>query len=209
MQSMNTDVLIRGFCIVTSLIVAIGPQNSFVFSQAVRCKNLGVVIATTIVCDTLLASIGIAGFGPIVSKFPTITRCLCVAALVWLSLNAASSFRHAWSGGNAFSSSAVSGNVGRAMLSATAYSLLNPHAYVDSVVLLGSFSSALPAHQRVSFFAGVVLGIAVWFISLGAMGRICSPLLSSKNSWRVVHGVIGISLLWSIVTLGSSLGQFS
>jgi L-lysine exporter family protein LysE/ArgO len=198
---MNTEIILTGVFLSLSLIVAVGPQNVFVFSTAVRGKHIGSVVFISIVCDSLLASLGIMGIGPALASLPGFSRILLLLGVVWLAYCTLRSIEQAFKASSLQESRSDPRSTIETLVSAFAFSLLNPHAYLDSLFLIGTFSAGILESLRFSFFMGVVGGIVLWFISLSVIGRLSAPLLKTQKAWRVIHGAIALSLLWSIFTL--------
>lgn len=189
-----------------SLIVAIGAQNAFVLRQGVRREHVGVVVAICAVSDAVLIAAGVGGLGALVQQAPAVVegaRWLGAAVVLGYGFLAA---RRAWKGEEqllAADAGAVP-DAGRRLrpvvLTALALTWLNPHVYLDTVVLLGSISSTY-GDARWWFGAGAVLGSLVWFTGLGYGARLLAPLLARPGAWRVLDGVIAVIMLAVAVSL--------
>lgn len=201
LQPMNTEIIITGVSISLSLIVAIGPQNTFVFSNAVRGRYVGTVTLISIVCDSALASLGVLGVGPALARIPFLSGALVCIGLVWLMYCAGRSLSLAFKRSALQEANQRFQSTKELLLSAIAFSLLNPHAYLDSVFLIGSFSAGIAGPLRLPFYIGILGGISLWFILLSLTGRLCASLLKSESAWRILHVVVALSLLWSIAFL--------
>lgn len=201
LQSMNTEIIITGVSISLSLIVAIGPQNTFIFSNAVRGRHVGVVTLISIICDSALASLGVLGVGPALAQLPYFSNALISLGLLWLTYCAGRSLLLAFKKTSLHEKNFRIQSTREFLLSALAFSLLNPHAYLDSVFLIGTFSAGIIEPLRPSFYLGIIGGIALWFMFLTLVGRLCAPLLRTEGAWRVIHGIVALSLIWSVVVL--------
>lgn len=179
-----------------SLIVAIGAQNAFVLRQGVRGQHVLPVVAVCAVSDIVLIGAGVAGFGTVVESFPavlTVARYAGAAFLVGYALLAA---RRAL-GSSALIADAAGASVavGASVLTCLALTWLNPHVYLDTVVLLGSFASAYAAPDRWFLAAGAMLASVLWFLALGYGARRLGPLFARPIAWRVLDSLIAVIML--------------
>lgn len=185
-----------GFLLSLSLILAIGAQNAFVLRQGLRQSHVFAVCLFCALSDALLIAAGVAGFGAIAEAVPwleTVMRYGGAAFLIWYGfLNA----RSAWRGGTALDSDgAAEPKLGRILATLAALTWLNPHVYLDTMVLIGSISAQY--EDRVAFGAGAVLASFVFFFSLGYGARFLRPLFQNPRAWQVLDGGIAI-VMWLI-----------
>ena len=194
------SVFASGFAVTVGLIMAIGAQNAHVLRQGLRREHVGLTIMVCALCDALLILIGVAGLGKLFSANPDwlmIARYAGAAFLGWYGLRA---LRSAFKGA---SMQVESGSRQRqltrsqALLAAAGFSLLNPHAYLDTVVLIGSVGSQQADDLRPVFAAGAVTASFTWFLLLGYGARILTPLFARPTAWRVLDGLVAI-MLWAI-----------
>lgn len=194
---MNT-VFLQGFATSAALIIAIGAQNAFVLQQGLRRSYLFVSALTCALCDAVLISLGVGGFGAVIAATPWLTRLATWGGALFLLLYGWRSFRSALQS-NALT---VRGDLARLSLRATvlgllAVSLLNPHALLDTVVLIGSVGAQYPAPQRAAFALGAMLASLTWFFSLAYGAARLAPLFQKPLAWRVLDLTVGC-LMWSI-----------
>ncbi|MFC8384673.1 LysE/ArgO family amino acid transporter [Nocardia sp. NPDC057272] len=179
-----------------SLIVAIGAQNAFVLRQGVRGQHVLPVIAVCAVSDIVLIGAGVAGFGAVVESFPavlTIARYAGAAFLVGYALLAA---RRALGSSTLIADAAgASVAVGASVLTCLALTWLNPHVYLDTLVLLGSFASTYATPDRWFLAAGAMLASVLWFGALGYGARRLGPLFARPGAWRVLDSLIAVVML--------------
>ena len=195
------DSLATGLVTGLSLIIAIGAQNALVLRQGLTRRHVGVVVAICSVADVLLILAGVAGIGVVVERAPTaitVVRWLGVAFLTWYGV---SSLWRARRGDSLHAASAAATSWRRAVLTAAALTLLNPHVYLDTVLLLGSISAHEGPVGRWWFAAGAGLGSVAWFTGLGYGARRAAGLLSSARAWRVLDVLIGLTMLAIALTL--------
>lgn len=175
-----------------SLIVAIGAQNAFVLRQGLRREHVGAVVAICTIADILLIAAGTAGIGVVVEHFPAALTALRWAGAAYLLWFAIGSFRSAARPG----ALASAGNRSRRSVVATTLALtfLNPHVYLDTVVMLGSLANQ-HGSERWSFAAGAMVASVIWFSGLGfGAHRLAGPL-GRPATWRVADLVIGVVML--------------
>jgi L-lysine exporter family protein LysE/ArgO len=190
---------LTGFFTGISLIVAIGAQNAFVIRQGLARNHVLLVVAVCAISDALLIAAGIAGLGVAVSGLPWLLEVLRWLGVIYLSWFGFKSFRSALksqalevSGANLLSAKA-------ALLSVLGFRFLNPHVYIDTVLLLGSIGSQF-GELRWAFAAGAMLGSLVWFSLLGLGARSLAPLLKSPKIWRYIDLGIGV-IMFSVAVL--------
>jgi L-lysine exporter family protein LysE/ArgO len=192
---MSTSAFTTGFVLSATLIIAIGAQNAFVLRQGLRREHVLAVVAFCALADLLLISAGVAGLAKILGSAPTLTMALTVAGtlfLLWYGLRA---LRRAWqpralrAGGGARVSFRV------AVAQAAAFTFLNPHVYLDTVLLMGSIGARQPADSRLWFVGGAALASGAWFTTLGFGARLLAPLFSRPRAWQVLDALVGATML--------------
>lgn len=199
---MDSSAYIAGAALGASLIVAIGAQNALVLRQGIKREHVFVVAAACTLIDWVLIILGAGGFGTLISLFPALTSIAAWGGALFLFVYGALSFRSAtkpstMTAEDNHGREPVGGSV-RAVVAATlAVSLLNPHVYLDTVVLLGSLAAQYESAARVLFVAGACTASAVWFFGLAYGARLLAPLFARPVAWRVLDALIGI-IMWSI-----------
>ncbi len=185
-----------GFVLSLTLILAIGAQNAFVLRQGLRREHVFWVCLTCGVSDALLIAGGVAGFGALAKAVPwfeTVMRYGGSAFLIWYGAQNALS---AWRGGHTLDTSGeATQSLRKAILTLLALTWLNPHVYLDTVVLIGSISAQYP--DRLAFGAGAVLASLTFFFALGYGARLLSPLFAKPISWQILDGMIALTM-WAI-----------
>lgn len=175
------------------LIVAIGAQNAYVLSQGLRREHVGVVVAVCVVGDVLLILGGTAGIGALVTRFPVALDVLRWGGACYLIWYAVRSFRSALKP-SALTEEAPRSS-GSVLVTTLALTFLNPHVYLDTVVLLGSLANQQGPDLRWLFAAGAVLGSILWFGGLGLGARALSGPLSRPLTWKLLDLGCGIVML--------------
>ena len=191
---MNTTILaavLSGLVSGFSLIVAIGAQNAFVLRQGISRDRVGVVVAICAVSDLLLIVAGVLGVGALVESRPGLLRVITgagAAYLVWFGVRSLLSARHPQALG------AAAPARGSAALTAVALTWLNPHVFLDTVLLLGNLSTAHGPTGRWWFGAGAGVASVVWFTALGYAAHLTSRWLARPRTWQVIEVLIGVAM---------------
>ena len=190
-----------GFGTGLSLIVAIGAQNAFVLRQGIRRHAVLAVVAICAVSDALLIALGVAGVGALVAAWPaalTVGRAAGGrSSSATVSSPPAAAFRPV---GAARRRRGRPARGRRAVLTCLAMTWLNPHVYLDTVLLLGSLA-ADRGDLRWAFGLGAVLASLVWFAALGYGARLLSGFLARPSAWRVLDGLVAATM----IALGATL----
>ena len=187
---------LAGFLLSLSLILAIGAQNAFVLRQGLRQVHVFEVCLFCGLSDAILITAGVAGFGALAQHVPwfeTAMRFGGAAFLAWYGwLNA----RSAWQGGAALDTAGpVERSLVQILVTLSAITWLNPHVYLDTVVLIGSISAQYD--QRLAFGIGAATASLVFFFSLGYGARLLSPLFRQPRAWQVLDGAVAL-IMWGI-----------
>ncbi|WP_171101879.1 LysE/ArgO family amino acid transporter [Ruegeria sp. HKCCD7255] len=185
---------IAGFVLGFSLILAIGAQNAFVLRQGLRREHVLPICLTCAVSDAVLIAAGVAGFGTLAQAVPwfeTVMRYGGALFLTWYGLRSLAS---AWRGGAVMEVGAGKRiSLHTALLTVLAFTWLNPHVYLDTVVLIGSISAQY--EDRFSFAVGAMVSSFVFFFSLGFGARLLSPIFVREKSWQILDLIIGAVML--------------
>lgn len=185
-----------GFITGAGLIIAIGAQNAFVLRQGLQRSHVGLVVAVCALSDIALILCGVAGIGALVLKWPQLLQVLRfggAAFLAWYGLLAA---QRAWRGADALAPD--QGNEKdrrRVFLACLAFTFLNPHVYLDTMVLVGSLSTRYPGMAQWVFGFGACAASVAWFSSLGFGARLLQPIFRNPQAWRVLDGCIAAFML--------------
>ena len=184
-----------GFALGFSLILAIGAQNAFVLKHGLMRAHVFWICLTCAVSDAVLIAAGVAGFGALVALVPGLEwgmRLFGAAFLFWYGAKAALA---AWRGGAELQATGQIGSLRAALLTCLALTWLNPHVYLDTVVLLGSVSAQYD--NKLAFGAGAVTASFVFFFALGYGARLLAPLFARPVAWRILDGGIAV-VMWAI-----------
>jgi L-lysine exporter family protein LysE/ArgO len=191
MNNASLDGLLTGL----SLIVAIGAQNAFLLRQGLRRVPVGAVVTVCTLSDFVLIIAGVSGIGAIVQHAGwalQLVRWIGVAFLTWYGLSSAWRARR-----RSALTAAPDGPRSRyaAVRRALAFTWLNPHVYLDTVVLLGSVANAHGPSGRWWFALGAGAASALWFTSLGFGARLVAPLLATSRAWQILDLLIAVTMV--------------
>jgi L-lysine exporter family protein LysE/ArgO len=185
-----------GFFAGLGLIVAIGAQNAFVIRQGLKRQHVLAVVAICALADAALIALGIAGLGAIIQGLPWLlegVRWFGVAYLTWFGIK---SVRSAFKNQTMDTSGNEAGSLKKAVLAVLGFTFLNPHVYLDTVILLGSISNQF-AEDRWIFGFGAMTASVVWFSTIGFGARAASRFMSKPIFWRVLDSLIA-AVMFSI-----------
>jgi L-lysine exporter family protein LysE/ArgO len=188
-----------------ALIIAIGAQNAFVLRQGLRGEHVVAVVAVCALSDLVLIAAGIAGTGALLDAAPEAVMVIRWAGAAFLLGYGALAARRALRPAGALTTEAAQRTpLLPTVLTASALTWLNPHVYLDTVVLLGSVA-ATQGDLRWHFGAGAAVGSLLWFSALGAGGRLLRPVFARPGAWRVLDA--GIALVMVVLAIGLLRGE--
>jgi len=178
-----------------SLIIAIGAQNVFVLRQGLARRHVGAVVAVCALSDLVLIVAGVAGLALVIEGAPWSVELARWFGAAFLAGYAVLAFRRAARGGQALDADTGPGaRLGAAVLTALALTWLNPHVYLDTVVLLASIANS-HGDGRWWFVVGACTASLLWFAGLGYGARLARRLLATERAWRVLDLLIGLTML--------------
>jgi len=181
------------------LIVAIGAQNAFVLRQGLRREHVVVVVLTCALSDLALILAGIGGLGALITAHPTAVTVARWAGAIFLLGYAILAARRALRPSGLTPAAQAPATLRATLLTCLAFTYLNPHVYLDTVLLLGSIAQQHP--DRWAFGLGAAAASLVWFTALGAGARKLAPVLARPAAWRVLDGLIAVVMVAIAATL--------
>ena len=202
-------IFLSGFLVSLSLIVAIGPQNSFVLKQGIKGQHVGYICAVCIVSDMLLISVGVFTLDRLTALFPTVAVWAKYFGSVFLTLYGIQHFISAIRPKDTIDIDShpegitTTTSAYKTILVILALTWLNPHVYLDTVLLIGSVATQY-GDQKILFALGAFAGTIVFFLSLGYGARLLRPLFINPKSWQILDGIIGgimIGIAYKIITM--------
>jgi L-lysine exporter family protein LysE/ArgO len=192
---------ISGFLLSLGLIVAIGAQNAFVLRQGLRREHVFAVCAICAASDAILIAAGVAGFGVLVMAVPWLAPLMRFGGAAFLFFYALRSLWSAWHNHGALNpADDLKKSLGATLLTCLAFTWLNPHVYLDTIMLVGSISTRYSG-RRMEFALGAMTASMVFFFALGYGARLLRPLFANPSAWRVLDALIGVTMLALAVKL--------
>lgn len=188
--------LLTGFVLSAGLIMAIGGQNAFVLRQGIRGEHVLPVVLFCAVADVVLIAAGVAGLGAALEHVPDLVTLLTFGGAAFLACYGLAALGRAASPARLVTDAAGTGpSLGGALARVAGFTLLNPHVYLDTVLLVGSVGAAMPAGAQIPFVAGAGLASTGWFAALGFGARGLAPLFARPAAWRVLDLIVGVIML--------------
>ena len=183
---------LSGLTLGLGLIIAIGAQNAFVLRQGLKREHVFWVCLVCALSDAVLIAAGVAGFGFIIERFPWLIEAMRYGGAAFLIIYGVRSVLAAFRSTETLEAAAsAAGSLRKAILTCLAFTWLNPHVYLDTVVLLGSISTQF-GDARPLFAAGAMLGSFGFFFSLGYGARLLRPLFANVTAWRLLDGATAL-----------------
>lgn len=198
---MSTAAFLQGLGLGAGLIIAIGAQNAYVLRQGLKHERHFTIATVCFIVDAVLITLGGAGVGTFVASTPALATGAALFGAAFLFVYGVLAFRRAWKGeklnaeNGADTPTALS--LKAAVLTALGFSLLNPHVYLDTVVLLGGISGQYAWTQRIWFLGGAVTASALWFYTLAFAATKLAPLFRTPVTWKILDALIGV-VMWGI-----------
>jgi L-lysine exporter family protein LysE/ArgO len=199
---MPISAFTTGFVLCATLIIAIGAQNAFVLRQGLRREHVLIIVAFCALADLLLIGAGVAGVAHVLGQAPRLTLALTGGGtlfLAWYGFRALARARTASAMNVAEGTSRIS--VRNAVAQAAGFTFLNPHVYLDTVLLMGSIGARQPSDLRFWFVGGAAAASGAWFATLGFGARLLRPVFRTPRAWQVLDTIIGLTMLVLAVSL--------
>lgn len=202
---------VQGLMLSLGLIAAIGAQNAFLLRQGLKREHVGPLVLACISADTLLFAIGVGGLAGLIGQWPGLARALAGAGAAFLTVYGLRALWQARRPGHLAAAGAGPALSRRQALAQLAgFTLLNPHVYLDTVLLVGSVGAQQPGWAaRGAFVAGAASASALWFTSLGYGARLLAPVFARPRAWQVLDALIGLMMLalaWPLVPMALGRG---
>jgi L-lysine exporter family protein LysE/ArgO len=196
---------LQGLMLTFGLIVAIGAQNAFVLRQGLRREHVGPIVAFCALADAVLMAAGVAGLAGLIGERPAIARLLAGAGAVFLLAYGLRALWRARTPNSLHSDPAPALTRHQALAQVAAFTLLNPHVYLDTVLLVGSLGAQQPGGPaRAAFVAGASLGSLAWFSALGFGAARLAPVFARPRAWQALDALVGLTMLvlaWKVLPL--------
>jgi len=203
---MFNPAFMTGLVLSATLIVAIGAQNAFVLRQGLRREHVVPIVVFCIVADFLLISAGVAGLSTLIGDAPLLTTLLTAGGAVFLGAYGVTALKNATKPRTLEANADGRGGSLRAVLAqAAGFTFLNPHVYLDTILLVGSIGARQPPELRGWFIGGAAVASVGWFSALGFGARLLVPLFARPIAWRVLDALVGLTMLILAALLARTL----
>nr|WP_255561692.1 LysE/ArgO family amino acid transporter [Pseudohoeflea sp. DP4N28-3] len=183
---------LSGLLLGGSLIVAIGAQNAFILRQGLLREHVFVLCLVCAVSDAALIALGVAGLGTLISTSPLLIAIVTLGGAVFLSVYAVLALWRAFHPQALRAATSGSGSLKAALATCLAFTFLNPHVYLDTVLLVGGLSARHEGAARLAFAIGAMAASFIWFFALGYGARLLQPLFARPAAWRVLDVLIAV-----------------
>ena len=195
----------QGLALGGGLIIAIGAQNVFVLRQGLIGKHVLSVVLFCSLVDVVLVTLGAIGLGTAVRESEMALRIIAFGGAIFLFWYGLKAFLRALSPSALEAGQGGATSQRHALATVAALTLLNPHVYLDTVILAGGISASYPPDQQVWFVIGVIAASFAWFFTLGYGGRALAPLFRNSRAWQAFDIGIGI-IMWMLAASLAMLG---
>ena len=178
-----------------TLIVAIGAQNMFVLRQGLQRRHVGPIVLFCGLADTSLVAAGVAGAGSLLALVPGLATALTLGGALFLSWYGVTALRRAAAPASVSFASQPALPLGRTLATTAAFTFLNPHVYLDTVMLMGAIGAGEPPALRPVFVAGAGTASFVWLATVGYGARWLAPAFNRPGTWRILDLLVGMTML--------------
>jgi L-lysine exporter family protein LysE/ArgO len=193
---MPVSAFTTGFALCATLIIAIGAQNAFVLRQGLRREHVLMIVIFCAVADLVLIAAGVAGVAHVLGEAPRLTLALTLAGAGFLGWYGIRALMRAGSPGAMHVTEGSTRMALRGVIAqAAGFTFLNPHVYLDTVLLMGSIGARQPSDLRLWFVGGAAAASSAWFTTLGFGARLLTPVFRTQRAWQVLDVLIGITML--------------
>ncbi|MCF7353524.1 LysE/ArgO family amino acid transporter [Vibrio sp. CK2-1] len=193
------SVVLKGAFVSGSLIVAIGSQNAFLLKSGLKNNYVMLVATLCFLGDVLLISTGVLGVGALLQQAPVMTEILTLCGIAFLCWYGFLSAKSAWRGQSHLDidNSEVSRNWVKVALMTLAMTFLNPHVYIDTILVLGGITSSLNFEEKRWFLVGALTASAIWFYGVAYIAKKLIPFFANPKTWQILDTVIAV-IMFSI-----------
>lgn len=188
------DSFLHGFVVCFGLIVSIGAQNAFLLKQGILKQHVFWIALICFVCDVLLMGVGVLGLGSLIAQSPISSLILALIGAIFLFTYGSRSFIAAYHGSSQLlmQQDKTKSSLKKAVLVTLAITLLNPHVYIDTVVIVGGIGGTLNFEQKVQFLIGALICSFLWFFGVGYGAGLLSPYFEKRRTWQILDSITGL-----------------
>ncbi|ACL32300.1 LysE/ArgO family amino acid transporter [Glaesserella parasuis] len=188
------ESFLHGFVVCFGLIVSIGAQNAFLLKQGILKQHVFWVALLCFLCDVALMSIGVLGLGSLISQSPTASLFLALFGAIFLFTYGSRSFITAYQGSSQLlaQQGQAKSSLKKVIAITLAITLLNPHVYIDTVVIVGGIGGTLSFTEKIHFLLGALICSFLWFFGVGYGAGLLSPYFEKRRTWQILDFVTGL-----------------
>ncbi len=197
-----TIPFITGFAVGGSLIVAIGAQNAFVLRQGIKREHVFAVALFCALSDAILIALGVAGLGFLIERVPGLINAVTIFGIVFLVAYGLMAAKRALAPSAMQVGQGAPLTLKAALSACAAFTLLNPHVYLDTVILVGSLAAGYSGQERLVYAIGAMTASFVWFFGLAYGARVLTPLFEKPIAWRILDAIIACIMGMIALKLG-------
>lgn len=201
MDTAFLPALFKGFMLSAGLIMAIGAQNMFVLRQGLKREHVWPIVMFCAAADAMLIVAGVNGLGALLSAIPGLSTALSLGGAAFLSWYGYGALRRSMAPSSLIVDHQAGISLTTALASTAAFTFLNPHVYIDTVMLMGTIGTSIPADERPWFVMGAATASFAWFASLGFGARFLAPLFARPITWRMLDLLIALMMAALAVSL--------
>ncbi|RYE30647.1 MAG: amino acid transporter [Hyphomicrobiales bacterium] len=201
MDTALLPALLKGFMLSAGLIMAIGAQNMFVLRQGLKREHVWPIVMFCAAADAMLIVAGVNGLGVLLSAVPGLSTALSLGGAAFLTWYGYGALRRSMTPSRLIVDRQASVSLTAALASTAAFTFLNPHVYIDTVMLMGAIGTSMPADERPWFVIGGASASFAWFASLGFGARFLAPLFARPMAWRVLDLLIALMMAALAISL--------
>ncbi|MDP3525652.1 MAG: LysE/ArgO family amino acid transporter [Hoeflea sp.] len=183
---------LAGLLLGGSLIIAIGAQNAFILRQGLLRQHVFILCLICALSDAALIGLGVAGLGALIASSEVLIAVVTLGGAAFLAVYAVMALRRALRPSGLEAAKTGPGSLKAAVLMCLAFTFLNPHVYLDTVLLVGGLSARYEGTARLAFAVGAMSASFLWFFGLGYGARVLEPLFKKPSAWRVLDGLIAL-----------------
>jgi L-lysine exporter family protein LysE/ArgO len=195
MTTLLLPAFAKGFVLSAGLIIAIGAQNMFVLRQGLKREHVWPIVLFCALADATLIVAGVSGLGGVLALVPGLSLALSLGGAAFLGWYGVSALRRSAQPSTLVIEDQAGMTLGAALAGTAAFTFLNPHVYIDTVMLMGAVGASLPTAERPFFMTGAAMASLFWFSALGFGARFLAPLFSRPVAWRILDLAIGLMML--------------
>lgn len=196
------DIFIQGFLVCFGLIVSIGAQNAFLLKQGILKQHVFWISSFCFLGDVFLMTVGVLGLGTLIAELPILSLVISLLGAVFLFTYGSRSFISIFRSNEYLKASGENASsLKKALMITFAITFLNPHVYIDTVVIVGSIGGKLDFDGKMYFLAGTLLCSFLWFFGVGYGAGLLSPYFAKRRTWQILDAITALIMYFIAVSL--------